>query len=107
MTMQQGDAVAAARDKLAADLKAGINTERSRYALANTITSSFQGTDKHKWAAMFVTTILPAGKPVKPLSMEFVDQLVDILRGNVVSRPPEDRDWIFDGLVLVEKMTRI
>ena len=106
MTIQQGDAVAAARDNLAVDVQAGIDTEPSRVALAKTITASFQGTDKHKWAAKFVTTILPAGKPIKPLNLEFVDQLVDILRGNVISRPPEDRDWIFDGLVTVEKMVR-
>lgn len=103
----QADAVRDARKKLVEDLKSGGDHEKSRAALATVITSSFQGTSKHSWAASFVTTILPAGKRVKPINLELVEQLEDILSGDVVSRPPEARDWIFDGLVTVEKMIRI
>lgn len=104
---ENATAVRNARVQLENDLQAGVDPEPSKTALTNAIISSFHGTDYKVWAANFAMAILPSGKEVAPYLLKLVEQLEEIIDDDVVSRPPANRDWIFDALLKNDEMDRI
>ncbi|MNJ79295.1 hypothetical protein D3C77_772640 [compost metagenome] len=51
--------------------------------------------------------LFPAGQDAKPLLLEFVEQLEEIIAKDLVSLPKEEHDRYFDDLDLVTAMFRI